>query len=340
MIRIIKQVDRRIAVLELKNDKMTIILTNYGCTLIKWLTADRYGNFEDIILGYDDINDYMVKDGYLGALVGRTANRIGQGRFQLNGRTYHLPVNNGPNSLHGGIRGFSYQIFDYCLSGDNEIEFTYYSKDGEEGYPGNLTLKVTYTLIDDTLTMRYRARCDQDTLINITNHAYFNLSGMKQPILDHHLLVKSSCYAAIDQEGLPDGRIIKSAKTAFDFQNMTPIEERLKMSDEQLERGCGFDHPFIFDQDHDQIILYHPLSGRRLTLDTTLPMAHIYTGNYLDGRIGKGGIAYPSRYGICLETEYMPDAINLGFKPDGVLCQGDEYDERTSYKMEVMADEC
>lgn len=339
MLKIIKRINDRIDLLEMKNDKMKIVVSNFGCTLVQWLTADRYGNFEDVILGYDNFDDYMNKDGYLGALVGRTANRIGKGRFVLNGQHYQLPINNGPNCLHGGIRGFSYRIFDYRLIGNDTIEFYYCAKDGEEGYPGNLDFKVSYILTGNILTMNYHAQCDHDTLINITNHTYFNLSGIKGPISDHCLMVHSDSYASIDQNGLPDGRIIKNEGTAFDFRKMTLISNRINMNDEQLIIGHGFDHPFIFNKDHDQIVLYHPLSGRRLTIDTTMPMAHIYTGNYLDGRKGKNGISYLANYGICLETEYMPDAVNLGFKPDGVLRKGEIFEESTSYKMEVTDDE-
>lgn len=335
MIQVINKIDDRIDLIQMKNDDLEVVVSNYGCTIVKVLMKDKDGNTSDVVLGYDDFSDYQTKDAYLGALVGRTANRIGKGTFSLNGNTYSLPINNGPNCLHGGIKGFSYQIFDYQISGDS-IEFTYLSKDGEEGYPGNLEFKAIYTLVDDTLVVRYLATCDQDTIINITNHSYFNLSGAKEDIYDHQLLVHSDKYACVDGDGLPTGEFNKVQGTAFDFNKMTRIGDVIDSDDEQLKLGAGYDHPFIFNQETNQVELYHEASGRKLTVSTTLPGAQIYSANYLDGRIGKYGIAYPRRFALCIETQNLPDAINLEESPTTILKKGEVYDETTSYKFEVV----
>lgn len=335
MITVIKKVNDCIDLIQMKNDYLEIVVSNYGCTIVKVLMKDKDGNIDDVVLGYDDFTDYQTKDAYLGALVGRTANRIGKGTFSLNGTTYTLPINNGPNCLHGGIKGFSYQVFDYQIL-DDAIEFSYLSKDGEEGYPGNLAFKATYRLIKDTLVVRYQATCDKDTIINITNHSYFNLSGVKENIYNHQLLVHSDKYACIDADGLPTGKFNMVKDTPFDFNKLTVIGTVIDSDDEQLKLGAGYDHPFIFNQDKDQVVLYHEATGRKLTVSTTLPGAQIYSANYLDGRIGKYGIAYPKRAALCIETQNLPDAINLEENPTTILKKGEAYDEMTAYRFEVV----
>lgn len=335
MIRVIEKIDDQIDLIEMKNDDLTVVVSNYGCTIVKVLMKDSNGNIDDVVLGYDNFSDYQTKDAYLGALVGRTANRIGKGKFTLNGNTYTLPINNGPNCLHGGIKGFSYQIFDYKIEGES-ISFSYLSKDGEEGYPGNLDFKAIYTLNQDTLKIQYLATSDQDTIINITNHSYFNLSGAKEDIYNHQLLVHSDKYACVDSDGLPTGKFNDVKGTAFDFNSMTRIGDVIDSDDEQIKLGAGFDHPFIFNQNENQAELYHKATGRKLTVSTTLPGAQIYTANYLDGRIGKEGISYPRRYAVCIETQNLPDAINIEENPTTILKKGEIYDETTSYKFEVI----
>ena len=335
MIQVIDKIDDKIDLIEMKNDDITVVVSNYGCTIIKVLMKDKDDNVDDVVLGYDDFSDYQTKDAYLGALVGRTANRIGKGKFSLNGQTYSLPINNGPNCLHGGIRGFSHQIFDYKIV-DNSIEFSYLSKDGEEGYPGNLKFKAIYTLDKETLTIQYLATSDKDTIINITNHSYFNLSGAKEDIYNHQLLVHSNKYACIDSDGLPTGKYNEVKGTPFDFNTMTKIGDVIDCDDEQIKLGAGFDHPFIFNQYKDQVELFHETTGRKLTVCTTLPGAQIYTANYLDGRIGKYGISYPRRFAVCIETQNLPDAINIEEHPTTILKKGETYDETTSYKFEVI----
>ncbi len=219
---------------------------------------------------------------------------------------------------------------------DNSIEFSYLSKDGEEGYPGNLKFKAIYTLDKETLTIQYLATSDKDTIINITNHSYFNLSGAKEDIYNHQLLVHSNKYACIDSDGLPTGKYNEVKGTPFDFNTMTKIGDVIDCDDEQIKLGAGFDHPFIFNQYKDQVELFHETTGRKLTVCTTLPGAQIYTANYLDGRIGKYGISYPRRFAVCIETQNLPDAINIEEHPTTILKKGETYDETTSYKFEVI----
>ncbi len=336
MIQVIKKIDETIELISMKSEEIEVVVSNYGCTIVKVLMKDENGHVDDVVLGYDDFTNYQTLDAYLGALVGRVANRIGKGSFQLNDKEYHLAINNGPNHLHGGIKGFSYQTFDYKIVDDSTIEFHYLSKDGEEGYPGNLDLKVIYQLQGDTLTVRYLATTDKDTLINITNHSYFNLSGKKENIYEHELMVCADTFACIDADGLPTGQIKKVDQTPFDLRDSAMIGERIELEDEQLKLGMGFDHPFLFNMKKNQVVLYHPKTKRRLVVSTTLPGAQIYTANYLDGRLGKYGHHYYKRDAICIETQNLPDAIHLEKEPTTILRKGETYDEVTSYKFEVV----
>lgn len=338
MVQIIEQFENNIDFLTMKNEYLEIVVTNLGCTVLKVLMKDNEGKIDDVVLCYDDILTKGQTGTYFGALVGRVANRIQKGKFTLNDQEYSLAINNGPNHLHGGMKGFSYQVFDYEIIDDQTIEFTYLSKDMEEGYPGNLTLKAIYTLKEDTLTIRYLGSCDQDTLINITNHSYFNLSGVKESIESHLLEIKANSYACIDCDGLPTGEFRSVKSTPFDFNQPTCIQERIHENDEQLIAGNGFDHPFIFNKDvkENQVVLSHVATGRRLTVSTSLPGAQIYTGNYLNGDLGKYNMKYMKRDGICIETQNLPDAIHIEENPSTILKKGDIYDETTSYRFEVI----
>lgn len=335
MIKVIENIGNGIDLISMKNDELEIVVSNFGCTIVKVLMKDKDGHISDVVLGYDDFSNYQTLDAYLGALVGRVANRIGKGKFSLNGEEYSLVINNGPNHLHGGIKGFSYQVFDYVIK-ENSIEFYYVSQDGEEGYPGELDLSVIYTLEGDTLTIHYFATTSKDTLINLTNHSYFNLSAKQENIYNHLLQVKADQYACIDQYGLPTGVFNDVKGTAFDLNIPAYIGERVEQDEEQLVLGKGFDHPFIFHAKENQVVLEHQPTGRRLTVSTTLPGAQIYTANYLDGRIGKYGQHYQERDAICIETQNLPDAIHLEEHPTTILKKGETYDEMTSYKFEVI----
>lgn len=336
MINIIEKIENNIDIIQMKNEELEIIVSNFGCTIIKVLMKDKNGTVDDVVLGYSTMKEYQEYDAYLGALVGRVANRIGKGTFSLHGETFSLAINNGPNHLHGGIKGFSYQTFDYEILDEETIVFHYVSKDGEEGYPGTLKFDATYRLVGHTLFVTYTASSDKDTLINITNHSYFNLSGKKENIDHHTLLIKGSQFACIDGDGLPTGKIRDVENTPFDFRKEIEIKKQIEKEDIQLTLGKGFDHPFLFDEESDQVILVHPGSGRKLTVSTTLPQAQIYTANYLDGRTGKYGDVYNPRDGICIETQNMPDAIHLEDKPTTILKKGEVYEETTSYTFEVL----
>ncbi|MCD7950431.1 MAG: galactose mutarotase [Erysipelotrichaceae bacterium] len=336
MIQVIKHLDDHIDMISMKNDLLEIVVSNYGCTIMKVLMKDKDGNIDDVVLGYDDFSQYSSLDAYLGALVGRVANRIKLGKFTLNNQEYSLAINNGPNAIHGGIKGFSYQVFDYQIKDDETIIFHYLSKDDEEGYPGNLDFYAIYTLKGNTLKIQYQATTDQDTLINITNHSYFNLSGKKENVYQHLLTVKADQYACVDKDGLTTGVFNDVKGTPFDFNQPAYIGERVNQNDEQLHIGKGFDHPFILTAKENQVILEHPETSRRLTVSTSLPIAQIYTANYLDGRLGKYGQHYYERDAVCIETENLPDAIHLEENPSTILKKGETYDEYTSYKFEVI----
>lgn len=336
MIEVIKHIDDQIDLISMKNEQLEVVVSNYGCTIIKVIMADKNGHKDDVVLGYDDFTQYQTLDAYLGALVGRVANRIKAGQFSLNGQDYHLAVNNGPNHLHGGIKGFSYQVFDYTIEDEHTLKLHYLSKDGEEGYPGDLDLTVTYTLKDDTLTAHYQATSSADTLINITNHSYFNLSGHKENIYQHTLQIHASQFACVDSDGLTTGELKDVEGTPFDFRQPALIGERVEQDDEHLKIGKGFDHPFLFDTQSNQVILTHEPTGRQLIVSTTLPQAQIYTANYLDGRLGKYGERYYARDAVCIETQNMPDAIHLEEHPTTLLKKGETYDEITSYQFKVI----
>lgn len=336
MIEVIKHIDDQIDLISMKNEQLEVVVSNYGCTIIKVIMADKNGHKDDVVLGYDDFTQYQTLDAYLGALVGRVANRIKAGQFSLNGQDYHLAVNNGPNHLHGGIKGFSYQVFDYTIEDEHTLKLHYLSKDGEEGYPGDLDLTVIYTLKDDTLTAHYQATSSADTLINITNHSYFNLSGHKENIYQHTIQIHASQFACVDSDGLTTGELKDVEGTPFDFRQPALIGERVEQDDEQLKIGKGFDHPFLFDTQSNQVILTHEPTGRQLIVSTTLPQAQIYTANYLDGRLGKYGERYYARDAVCIETQNMPDAIHLEEHPTTLLKKGETYDEITSYQFKVI----
>lgn len=318
----------------IKNEEMEVHVLNLGCTIKNIYVKDKEGHFRDVVLGYDDVIDYMCYDGYLGACVGRVANRIRHGHFTIDGKDYQLAINNGPNSLHGGLKGFSYRLFNYSLA-ENQVTFSYLSPDGEEGYPGELNLQVIYRLEKTTLTIEYLANTNKKTLVNLTNHTYFNLNGHATYVGDHLLKMQASRYALVDTDGLVTGEMKDVTNSPFDFRNTKTIAEALQADDSQIEIAKGLDHPFLFDEKQDQVSLYSPDSGIHLSVSTSLPQAQIYTANYLDGRIGKYHESLPSQSAICIETQYMPDAIHLEKDPAVILSPEDHYHEMTSYNFTV-----
>ena len=277
----------------------------------------------------------MKKDGtYLGAFVGRVCNRIGKGTFSLNRTEYHVPVNNGPNSLHGGIEGFSYKFFTYQFLKDG-IDFHYTAQDGEEGYPGEMEMHVVYTISGSRLSASYTATSTKDTLVNFTNHSYFNLNGTPSPIQNHVLYVKAGRIGCIDSDGLYTGKTLDVQSTPFDFRKPTEIGKNLEIPHEQLTIGKGYDHPFLFDEDRNQVELYSPETGIVLRVSTSLPQAQLYSANYLNGQISNQGTGMYEKYALCIETQYMPDSVNKEKNSPTILRKGETYSSCTTYTFGV-----
>lgn len=316
----------------LNNGKLEVQVSNLGGTLLSIRVPDKDGIERDVLLGYKDLQTYLELDGYLGACIGRVANRIRRGEFTLNGKQYHLPINNGPNSLHGGIKGFSYQLME-AEDVENGIRFSYQAKDGEEGYPGNLDFSVTFTLEDDTLHLHYEARSDQDTLVNFTNHAYFALAGRPKWAGEQLLQVKADRFAAVDSDGLVTGAIEEVENTPFDFRQLRPMSQALNAdASEQIAAARGLDHPYLFNTDKEQVIVQDPETGIALSVTTTMPIAHIYTANYLDGRTGKDGLPMNAQDAVCVETEFMPDDITRNPESPTILRKGERFTSDTWYR--------
>ena len=322
--------------------EMTVL--TYGGIIKSLKTPDKSGTFDDIVLGFDSLESYLPpnKPPYFGALIGRYGNRIAKGKFTLDGHTYTLPINNDPNSLHGGNRGFDKVVWtpDAFQHGDGVgVVLTYTSADGEEGYPGTLKAKVTYTLTEDNrLVVDYEATTDKATVVNLTQHSYFNLSaGKSADILGHELMLNAAQYTPVDATLIPTGEIASVDGTPFDFRAPTAIGARIDAKNEQLTRGKGYDHNWVLTRDHDGLSLAakvtEPLTGRTMTIETTEPGIQFYSGNFLDGTLtGKGGRVYPHRGGFCLETQHFPDSPNHPNFPSTTLKPGDTYKTQTVFK--------
>lgn len=323
---------------------MQVAITNYGARIVSILAPDRNGMMADVVLGFDNLPDYMKYNTYFGALVGRYANRIGGAKFALDGKVYHLPVNNGPNSLHGGIKGFDKQFWaaEEVRGEEPSLVMTYSSKDGEEGYPGNMQAKVVYTLTkDNSLKINYSATTDKDTVINLTNHSYFNLAGEGNgDILKQILMINSSKITPVDANQIPTGKIADVAGTPFDFRKPTPIGAHINEDNQQLKIGKGYDINYIIDRNCPGLELaaraYDPGSGRELEVYTTEPGVQFYSGNFLDGSVrGKGGKAYGSRSAFCLETQHYPDSPNHPDFPTTELKSGQTFNQVTVFKFTI-----
>ena len=299
---------------ELTNERgLTAQVLDYGVTIRSVLVPDKRGKLVDVVLGYDTLKEY-VRDGcYLGTTVGRCANRIKGASFELNGKTYPLYANNGENHLHGGKRGFNKYVWNGEQTGE-AVTFSRLSPDGEEGYPGNLQVQVTIGWEGDSLTIRYEATTDQDTVVNLTNHSYFNLNGCQDgSILGHRLQIFADRLTEADAESLPNGTIYQAAGTPMDFRQLTAIGERIDDSFQQLQWGAGYDHNWILSDQketslHKAAYAEGDKSGISLTVYTDLPGLQFYSGNFLDGTPGKGGISYGKRSSFALETQYYPNS--------------------------------
>lgn len=325
--------------------EMSVI--NYGGIITNLKMPDKDGIYEDIVLGFDNLQDYEKDSPYFGAIIGRYGNRIANSKFSLDGTSYQLDANDGPNSLHGGEKGFDKVVWDIepsTLEGSASLELTYSSKDGEGGYPGTLETKVIYTLTSDNeLQIQYEATTDKNTIVNLTQHSYFNLSGnFSKTILDHIVEINADKFLPVDKTLIPTGELRNVQGTPFDFTKPTPIAEGMKHenSNEQLNRGPGFDHCWVLnDQDTGMRFAasaYEPESGRYMEVITNEPAIQFYIGNFLDGTLpAKGGGNYGKRTGFCMETQHYPDSPNQPKFPSTLLKPGEKYTSATTYKFSV-----
>jgi aldose 1-epimerase len=314
----------------------------YGATLVSLKTADRAGNLQNIILGFDSLDSYVAGVPYFGATVGRYANRIANGRFVLDGKSYQLPQNNAPNSLHGGNRGFDKRVWAAQAletSTGPSLHLTYVSPAGEEGYPGELTAHVTYRLgNDDTLAIEYEALTTAPTPLNLANHAYFNLTGdSAHPILDQVLRINADRFTPVNATLIPTGEMRAVAKTPFDFRTPQSIGSRIDAHDEQLRLGGGYDHNWVLNSGGTgtlrlAAVLTDPNSGRSVEFRTTQPGLQFYSGNFLDGKPAGTGTVFKYRTGLCLETQHFPDSPNQASFPSTILRPGQIYSEKTALR--------
>jgi aldose 1-epimerase len=335
------------ALYTLKNKKGAIAqITNFGAKIVSIYVPDRKGNMADIVLGYESIEGYIKGNPYFGAICGRYANRIANGKFTIDGKEYQLPVNNGPNSLHGGPEGFNNQVFDakgveHTAYGQ-AVVMTYTSKDGEMGYPGTLNLKITYTLTDNNeLRLNYEATTDKATHVNICSHSFFNLSGEGQgDILGHEMMINADKFTPVSDVLIPTGELKPVTGTPMDFTKSTVVGKRIDDNYDQLSYGKGYDHNWVLNKKPGELglaaVCYDPATGRVMEVFTTQPGVQLYTGNWLDGSDkGKGGKAYQMRWALCLETQNFPDSPNKPAFPSTLLKPGETYKHSCVHKFSV-----
>jgi len=333
---------KAISLYHLQNGKIEMTVTNYGAKIVSLFVPDKHGNKEDIVLGFDNIDDYLTKEPFFGAVCGRFANRIKKGQFELNGKTYRLAVNNGVNHLHGGIKGFNDAIWRVKEADATHIKLTHFSPDGDEGYPGNLDVTVTYELTStDELKIHYEATTDQTTIINLTQHSFFNLKGAGNGnIEDHELMVNADFYTPLDETQAPIGEIRAVDNTLMDFRTPVKVSERINADFDQFTFGRGIDNNWVVKkaQAHDVALaatLHEPQSGRLMEVFTTQPGIQVYSGNWIENHVGKYGKKYDVRYAICLETQAFPCAPNYAHFPTSVLTPQQKYDETTVYRFSI-----
>ena len=323
----------------LKNGKLAVKVMTYGAIITEINAPDRNGKEGDVVLGFDNLDGYFTKEPYFGATVGRVANRIARGKFTLDGHEYSLAVNNAPNSLHGGLKGFDKVVWkaEEVTSPDGpSVKMTYHSPDGEEGYPGNLDVSVQFTVTAESeLKIEYTAKTDKATPINLSNHSYFNLAGRTtESILGHEVMLAAAKYTPVDDTLIPTGEIAPVAGTPLDFTSPTDIGKRIK---ELKGDPVGYDHNFVLDSGGKSLALaarvYEPKTGRLMEMSTTEPGVQFYSGNFLDGtNTGKDGIVYKQYHGFCLEAQHFPDSIHHPNFPKAVLEPGQTYTQTTIYK--------
>lgn len=316
-------------------------IMNYGGIVTALKVADKNGKFTDVVLGYDNLEGYLKSTPYFGALIGRYGNRIAHGKFTLNGKQYTLAQNNDENSLHGGVKGFDKVVWGVAKATDNSLELHYLSKNGEEGYPGNLSVAAVYTLTDDnSLRVDFTATTDADTVVNLTHHSYFNFAG-KGDVLDHVVTINADKFTPVDGGLIPTGELRPVKGTPFDFTIPTTVGARINGDDEQLKLGKGYDHNWVLNQSAPGVLtkaatVSEASSGRVMEVWTTEPGMQFYSGNFLDGTItGKGGWTYQFRNGFCMEPQHFPDSPNHPSFPSTTLKPGETYHNTIIYKFSV-----
>lgn len=337
----------RVQLYTLENAKgASVRIATYGGILVSLSVPDKSGRMSDVLLGFDSLDGYLGEHPYFGALIGRYGNRIAKGKFTLDGKVYTLAVNNGPNGLHGGLQGFDKRVWAAAPFESDEgvgLKLRYISADGEEGYPGTLAVEVRYTLTDaNAIRIEYHATTDAPTVLNLTNHAYFNLKDAgRSSITGHELLLEADHYNPVDSTLIPQGGPALVEGTPFDFRTAHKIGERIDADHEQIRFGGGYDHNYVLrrqtaDDLERAAIVTEPTSGRVMEVWTTEPAVQIYTGNFLDGTVkGKGGTAYQRRASLCLETQHYPDSPNQPAFPTTALYPGEVYESTTEYRFSV-----
>lgn len=323
-----------------------VLVTDYGATIVSIKVPDKNGDFDDIVLGYDNIEDYMKRTNFYGATIGRCCNRIGKAQFIINGKTINVFKNDGSNHLHGGNVGFDSVLWETKIRKDDKGEylaFYHISPDGDENYPGNLDVNVTMTWSDDnTLAIHYYAVSDKDTVCNLTNHTYFNLAGQASgDILSTEVKIYADKFTPSDSESIPTGEIKDVAGTPMDFRDFHTVGERINDDFVQLKNAGGYDHNWVLNKSEEKLKpcaeFYDKKSGRHMTCLTTLPCTQFYTGNYIlpDQPRGKGGVRYIKRAGMAVETQFAPDAINKKNFTSTLLKAGEKYDQTTVYRFDI-----
>ena len=331
----------------LKNAQgMEVAVTNYGCAILSIMVPDKNGKYANVILGHDSI-DHVVNspEPFLNTTIGRYGNRIAKGKFTLYGEEHNLTINNGPNSLHGGPTGFHARVWDAVQPDPTTVVFNYTSADGEEGFPGNLEVEMTYRLEDETnaLVIEYRATTDKATVVNLTNHGFFNLAGIANPtptVLNHIITINADHYTPIDEVSIPTGEILKVEGTPMDFRTPQRVDSRINDPFEQLEFGAGYDHCYVLNKREAGTLSFaakcvEPESGRSMEVYTTEPGVQVYTSNWHNGFEGAHGATFPARSAICFEAQHFPDTPNKGHFPSCVLHPGETYSQVTIYKFGV-----
>ncbi|UOB16501.1 aldose epimerase family protein [Abyssalbus ytuae] len=327
----------------LKNEEgMELDVITYGGIITSWKAPDKNGVYKDVVLGYDSLSQYIKSNPYFGAVIGRYGNRIAKGKLKIGENEYTLATNNGLNHLHGGIKGFDKVVWDakeIISDSAASLQLSYLSKDMEEGYPGNLKTAVTYTLNNNNeLEVLYEAETDKATIVNLTQHTYFNLSAdFSKPILDHEIMINADKFLPVDETLIPTGELLTVEGTPFDFRTLKSIGKEIEVDNDQIKKGLGYDHCWVLnDQDKGfrlAATVYHPETGRLLEIFTTEPGIQFYSGNFLDGTLpAKNGGTYAKRTGFCLETQHYPDSPNQTAFPSVILNPGEKYSTKTTFK--------